>query len=146
MYVLEYSTDARNWQELDRQQAQSMTQTRSTYEYSYTQNNPAQGLNYYRLNMIDQDAAQRYSNIVQVMLSGNNTDLLLYPVPATNTLHLNSGKQNIRTVHIYDLYGRKVLTANGTSAVDLSKLAGSTYILEAVYEDGSSSKKQFTKQ
>jgi hypothetical protein len=39
-----------------------------------------------------------------------------------------------------------VLTANGTSAIDLSRLAGSTYILEAIYEDGSSSKKQFTKQ
>lgn len=146
MYVLEYSTDARNWQELDRQQAQSMAQTRNTYEYSYTQNNPAQGINYYRLNMIDQDAAHRYSNIVQVMLSSNTTDLLLYPVPATNTLYLSNGKQNISTVYIYDLYGRKVLTANGTSAIDLSRLAGSTYILEAIYEDGSSSKKQFTKQ
>ncbi|MNY75670.1 hypothetical protein D3C86_2150200 [compost metagenome] len=80
------------------------------------------------------------------MLSGNNTDLLLYPVPATNTLFLNSGKQSVQTVYIYDLYGRKVLTANGTSAVDLSRLAASTYILEAVYEDGSSTKKQFIKQ
>ena len=57
--------------------------------------------------------------------------LRVYPNPVTKgTLFLTSNSDNVKTVDVYELLGKQVLsTKTANNAVDLSKLAAGTYIL-----------------
>jgi len=77
-----------------------------------------------------------------------NSDLLVYPNPASNTLTINS-ESNLLNLTIYDLTGRivyseEVLNQNKLT-VDISGLTDGMYLLKAETEQGTISRKMIKK-
>jgi hypothetical protein len=83
--AIERSTDSKNFQEIGMVFGAGTTDERQ--EYSFVDDTPFQGFNYYRLRQVDYDGTINYSKIVTVEFEQiNNDDISIYPNPTTDAL------------------------------------------------------------
>ena len=83
-YIVERSSDGRNYSAIGSIEAN----TESSFTYQYTDNDPVNGLSYYRLQIVE-DNVRNYSNILVVNLSEKEKGIVIYPVPVTSALTIN---------------------------------------------------------
>jgi hypothetical protein len=128
-FDIERSTDGNNFSAIGKVNAAGNTS--SAIKYSFPDNEPATGSNFYRLKMVDIDGHFSYSKTIVVRLE-NVTSLRIYPNPAKNTLYLHtSGNNENALIQVVDLAGKKVkeqkviLTRN--TPIDISNLPKSIY-------------------
>ena len=93
----------------------------TTVYYKYSHDEPAPGINYYRLKQKDYDGSFVYSDIVSVQYSVGSPQLMLFPNPVQNssfTLYLLEIEAETVEMTMYDYTGRLVsqiqLTHNQT--------------------------------
>ncbi|MBS1567366.1 MAG: T9SS type A sorting domain-containing protein, partial [Bacteroidetes bacterium] len=106
-----------------------------THSYSFTDNMPAKGVNYYRLKQVDRDGRYTYSPIVKVIFESNGQKLNVYPNPAKNIITIAyTGNQKTVRLTIFDGEGRQVmfkeLYSGGTLQADVSALAKGVYTVQ----------------
>lgn len=108
----------------------------SIKNYSYTDNTPINGTDFYRLKMTDADGKFTYSKIVAIRFDGKNSALQIFPNPAKDILHVQvTGSNGKAILQIIDVNGRKVeeqrINLNGTTsvAIDINDLPKGTYNL-----------------
>jgi hypothetical protein len=83
----------------------------SGFIYSFQDANPENGVNFYRLKLIDKDASTKYSNIVRVNLTGKHEAIRIYPNPVVQkqiTLELNNLEKGKFVVTVYNAAGLAV--------------------------------------
>lgn len=82
----------------------------SMLNYRFEDQKPLPGLNYYRLRMIDQNGAESYSAVVDVVVEGQGLKLLAYPNPNNSILHIHAtgypGQTAVLT--LYSVDGKRV--------------------------------------
>lgn len=104
------------------------------HNYSFTDENPLQGLGYYRLKQIDLNGDFKFSD-VQVINNQGAINLNIYPNPVKNTLNINHVKANEGAfIKILSLEGKQVLTilvnsGSTLTSTDLSGLSSGTYLI-----------------
>jgi hypothetical protein len=92
-----------------------------------------------------------YSTIQTVGISSNtkNKTLRIYPNPAREKITVESDEREIVCYEIYDIRGRKVLTANNLRLhavnIDLESLTPGTYLVKIQYMDGSTDTEKITR-
>ena len=87
------------------------------------------GLGVMGYNMAGHLKKNNFNTTVYPNLSTENTDTRVFPNPATNQLTITSDIE-ISRVSIYDLFGKKMYDKpHQEMAVDVSSLAGGTYIV-----------------
>ncbi|MEP7108740.1 MAG: T9SS type A sorting domain-containing protein [Ferruginibacter sp.] len=150
-FVIERSKDGRNFSNLG-----NVTATGSTaamHHYSFSDNAPARGINYYRLRVVDIDNSSKYSAILSIRNEGS-TDIAVYPNPVKTLLNLKitADKADKGLVVITDNSGRIIMTktlvmAQGINLVPLNinKLAAGAYVIKITLSDGVVTRK-FNKQ
>ncbi len=102
--------------------------------YSFFDNNPAEGKNFYRLKLVDKDGLFSYSNIVSVNF-GAAFEISVYPNPFAGKLNImvKGGSNTGNMVAVYDLSGKKLLqqTFNGASTtLEVTNLSTGTYVVQ----------------
>lgn len=101
-------------------------------DYTFIDNNPFNGKNYYKLKQVDIDGAYVYSSTKTLVFNTEaNHTISLYPNPAHNHINL-SGVSNGDAYSIIDVSGRKI--ANGIftkeyNIIDVSALTSGTYMI-----------------
>ena len=109
-FEIQHSSNGADWQNIAFVDGQGTTLEEKSY--SYIDNRPLPGMNYYRLKQMDFDGKYEYSKVVSVDFSNiqDLTYLRLYPNPANNLLNLEiQSRQNIEsTIHIYNSLGQIV--------------------------------------
>jgi hypothetical protein len=110
--------------------------TTSAEQYTFTDNDPLPGMNYYRLAMIDLDGATAWSEIRSVGFSTGTTALALsvYPNPVVSTLHLAlTGASGTVVIRLLNSQGQLLRTLNAVAPADLeismNGLANGIYFL-----------------
>ena len=76
--------------------------------YKWTDNNPFNGGNYYRLKQTDYDGKFEYSNIIQVDCNNNNenqSSISVFPNPALNEININAQVKGKVQIEIYNSLG-----------------------------------------
>ena len=103
--------------------------------YSIMDEQPLQGINFYRLKMVDADGKFTYSNIVAVKINADNK-LQIFPNPAKRILFVEANGNNENAiVQIVDGSGRKLkemkvfLNGETSFSVDISNLPKGIYNL-----------------
>jgi alpha-tubulin suppressor-like RCC1 family protein len=101
-----------------------------TTNYSYTDNAPTYGTNYYRLKQVDVDGTFTYSNIEKIKnikLGG----ITIYPNPASNALFVDGVKNNSKYC-ITNLLGEIVLNGEYeiNKSIAINKLPRAIYFLK----------------
>lgn len=109
----------------------------SALDYSFTDNSPVTGQNYYRIKQTDLDGNFTYSRIRNIDFS-KSEKISVYPNPATDQITIN-GLAGNESIEIFDMYGRMVYsrkTAGNLNVVSLQKLSSGVYQIQVIRKDG----------
>lgn len=105
-------------------------------DYDFRDEQPEQGVNYYRLRQVDNDGSFTLSNVVTALFSGKAYRISLFPNPANDQLFIGlpAAESGPITVRIIDPTGRMAQTktiadGKGTLRVDIGGLAPGAYVL-----------------
>ncbi|MFP5043030.1 T9SS type A sorting domain-containing protein [Parasediminibacterium sp. JCM 36343] len=113
--------------------------------YKFTDNNPAVGINYYRLQGIDKDGSSSYSKVVSVNFV-STLSLTITPNPAKDFATISFSKAvDKATIAVYDMAGKAVITQSlsGTSSYKLNTqaLTNGVYVIKVKTAAGSYNEK-----
>jgi hypothetical protein len=133
-YEVEYSANGTNYTSIGSKTAMG------SRNYTLIHTSPKQGLNYYRLKIIDRDGKVSYSEVRTVNFGAVDGTVKLYPIPAVSTVNitLTSGMINqAATISIISVDGRLVYqqtttALSQTETINVSKLANGKYIVRIV--------------
>lgn len=109
-------------------------------EYDYTDNNPLNGRNYYRLKQVDHNGSYAYSD-VRMLTFDKGTTIDIYPNPATSAINL-SGLSGNEHIYLFDVSGRVVKHLKADNAmvqIPLNNLDEGMYQVKIVDQEGSTS-------
>ncbi len=127
-YEIEHSTDAINFNFLEKKAAEGK------FQYNFTTENLPSGNHYFRLKTVDRDASFSYSSIVSVWVNKGKA-MLLHNNPANDVLTIqhNDALQD-RTIYIYDLNGKMVFSTvleqgNTMLSLDIQTLYAGQYVI-----------------
>lgn len=128
-FDIERSKDGINFEQIGFVAGKGSSNT--TSQYQYIDNNPLQGINYYRLKQIDMDGSITYSQVKSVLFNSKPL-VTFYPNPVKNILSIDgNGEQLTGTIILYDANGRIVsqvkLEAVYLFKMDVSKLSAGIY-------------------
>lgn len=139
-FEIQRSADARNWATIGT--VKSHGDSKVTVNYTFADNSPVNGKNYYRLKMIDLDGTFAYSRINNVLFKGLASKLSVYPNPVVNELRVNSVSDlAISGLEVFNNVGQVVLKTQKTSLpISVTHLAQGIYSVRVIYTDGSSDK------
>jgi hypothetical protein len=124
-------------------------QTNGNQQYSYIDNVPLNGYNYYRIKQVDKDGSYQYSSVQRVSLSDVIKHWSLYPNPARSSTSLYAlNNYNKAAISISDLNGRTIyrkvmnnVIANQQISIPLSQLSKGIYVIKIATEQGMDTQK-----
>jgi hypothetical protein len=107
--------------------------------YTFNDDNPAVGVNYYRLKMVDADGAFTYSFITKATIELAGT-VSIFPVPATTTVTIKMANTANTTIQINDMLGKTWLQTqvNGSANINVAAWPAGVYFIR--FDDGSMTK------
>ncbi|MBK7095419.1 MAG: lamin tail domain-containing protein [Saprospiraceae bacterium] len=148
-FLIEWSSDAKNWIEIGTQQGSGTT--REVKEYSFIHETPASGTNYYRLTQVDFDGRKETFPVKSVFFTSKEKDINIIPTLAKDNMKIEFSQPVINgRLLIYNMDGRMInsyVLAEGIDIlrIDVSDLLPGQYI--AKYIDGEVTiSKKFIKQ
>jgi hypothetical protein len=102
--------------------------------YSAQDNNPLQGLNYYRLKYVDKNGNATYSANILVRFD-SSPGPIVFPNPAGSLITILQGQETIKDITIYNVLGQRLgFIANSASLqslpVAVNSLAAGVYIIK----------------
>ena len=149
---LERSSDSRNFKSVN---AITATQARCSQPFDFTDAQPLQGNNFYRLKMIDVDGKISYSPIVLILNGGKTFEFVgLYPSLVNNetVVSISSDKATTIESRISDMHGRTlksfkrtIPTGSSLITVDCSNLSAGIYNYTGISADGTTKTLRFVK-
>lgn len=150
-FNVERSKDGVRFETIGTVQGNGTTTDRMTY--SFEDENPMGGVNYYRLKQVDYDGAYEYSDIKNVRFDSRmstNVTMGLYPNPANDyvSIELDGIKLDSKTmVRVFDKIGKLVLVqdVDASNQLNISELADGMYMIQAVNNDSVIATKKLVK-
>lgn len=131
-FEIERSTDGKLFTAIGSKKSKNTT---GRHQYSFTDENPLEGYNYYRLKQLDHDAAFTYSD-VKVVKNKSQNSFSIYPNPASNQIQVrHASTKEGAVISIYSSNGDKVkeelLKQNITNSwYEVSGFAPGIYIIK----------------
>lgn len=126
-FEIERSIDGNSWEKIGEVKGNGTTNSVSSYQFTDAQ--PQNGTNYYRLKQIDLDLKSVYSP-VKIISFNNNKGLTVYPNPFKETITIDAGKDVLGKIRIVDNAGRVVYEANNKKTRDQLSLG---HLVNGVY-------------
>ena len=149
---IERSSDAKNFKSVN---AINATHARCSQPFDFTDAQPLQGNNFYRLKMIDIDGKISYSPTVLILNGGKTFELVaLYPSLVKNetVVSISSEKATTLDSRITDMHGRTVksfkqaiTTGSSLINVDCNNLVAGLYNYTGITADGTVKTIRFVK-
>lgn len=143
-FIVEHSVDGRSFLPIGTLKAAGESVSRQNY--LFTDLRPVQGLNYYRLRMVDNDGSFSHSDVVTAVIDTRSNRPLLFPNPTTGQVELFMHLPDVGSVLLVvtDATGRVVhsrsaATANGVPlrhSMDLGMLANGAYQVQVLTPEG----------
>lgn len=130
-FMIEKSDDGRTFEKI----GEKIAKKERINLYHFTDSEPMEGLNYYRLRQVDYSGQEHFSGVKVVHFNTKN-DLFIYPNPVGDEFLNLSFEQNLEepiVIEIFDYTGRIVLTQQILNTndyqLDVSDFSKGVYIL-----------------
>lgn len=137
--IVEHSSDGRNFLEIGRLAGAGTSAILN--QYAFQHNQPAIGINYYRLQQVDYDGKSTYHTIISVAFKKDTLPVTIFPNPAGEQLQvqLNTPLEGEVHLQVLDMMGRilqeKESTFYNNELIDLKKLESGIYFLKIHTKD-----------
>lgn len=130
-FIIDKSLDGTTWQELVKVDAAGTSS--SKLEYKTQDLRPALGSNYYRLTQVDQNGKSKIVGVREVYVESN---LSLYPNPASDQLYIKGEDLSRASVQCYNSIGKRIevnsIHQKGMISLDTSHLSSGVYQIEVI--------------
>jgi Carbohydrate binding domain/Secretion system C-terminal sorting domain len=124
-YTIQRSSDSKTFTDISSVAAKNSPLSMS---YDFQDENPLNGVNYYRLKINEQDGSFKYSKVQSATVGGKST-ISVSPNPTTGAIVLKNA-EGFESLDVYDLNGRLVRQfSNKATQLDISDLAKGVYQL-----------------
>lgn len=146
-FEVQRSLDGRHWHRLGEVKARGNSTT--LQEYTFSDHSPAEGVNYYRLRMIDTDGTFEYSDLRSLNFTLPDTEITLAPNPVSDVLKVNlRDNTGVRKIRLYSLEGQVLLNQNEytDAGIAVRQLPAGLYFLTITYPDGRTITRKVVKQ
>lgn len=131
-FEIMHSMDAKSWVTIGQVKT-------GAFNYQFIDAEPSNGINYYRLKMIDRNGSYAYSNIRNLRFEVSS-DVALYPNPIATEFYIKSNvRSEISKVDIYDLKGSLILTLTNIlpkTPINVKNFSSGTYIVRIKNRNG----------
>ena len=125
----------------------------SVSKYSFLDQSPFKGINYYRLVSVDKDNKTSNSKIITVKMDVSVSKLNIYPNPVINKLfiEMQSDIRDVVVIKIFDATGKnirqesRVIEGNMAFTMNLENIASGVYSLQVTGKN-TAAVKRFIKQ
>ncbi|MBS1736471.1 MAG: T9SS type A sorting domain-containing protein [Bacteroidetes bacterium] len=129
--IIERSSDGISFKQVGEMRAKN---TVNINDYHFADNQPLQGINYYRIKQIDMDGQYKYSVIVSIVFNKTNAGFIAYPSPANNEVNIliNNTLQHNARVKLFSVKGQLLMAVqlrNMLTNISTQNIANGTYIL-----------------
>lgn len=146
-YALQRGGDGTQWQTINTQEAKN----RSRSSYSYLDQQPIIGKNFYRLKMQGLDAEFEYSPVVLLIQERDGSQIRVFPNPASQSLNISYSFSAAGQLSIVDVSGKvlmqHLMAINSyKTSIALDSLPDGIYVLIIQNEEGLLHKVKFVKQ
>lgn len=119
------------------------TVTAGNHQYSYEDLQPGAGVNYYRINQVDENNANHYSAVATVDMS-KVIIAVIYPNPARDMMHIRLNENSTRLIiTLTDATGKILYTTTASSVVagqtipvHVARLAAGVYFVKVKWDKG----------
>lgn len=137
LFQVQHSTNGRDWKSLQTVAAAGNSNTVKNYQYLHEQ--PAGGINYYRIMQQDIDGRQSYSKIVSLQMSESRATISVFPNPTTNgrVTVTTATTGNLQVFNNTGALVKQVKVNAGNNSIDLSALPKGVYRLKLGDESAS---------
>jgi hypothetical protein len=143
-FIIERSTDGINYVSIGTLPAGGNTIAVS--KYHFTDEQPATGINYYRIKIADKNAKSSYSPVRKINIMSNDFTISLLPNPVTKgVVHINSSV-NCTRIELRDATGRLIKTAKASgmqNQLPVQDVAKGIYLVTVVTDSGKKVEKIF---
>lgn len=108
-FLIERSLDGKQFEVIGKVEGAGTTLEQK--DYSFIDETPFEGVNYYRLQQIDFDGAFEYTDIEAVHINSKDETLSIFPIPTHDFLNYNIAQiEGVKAIHLFDMMGRLVKT------------------------------------
>lgn len=138
-YNIFRSIDGEKWENI----GQKMADNNAQLKYRFIDEQALIGLNYYKIQEVEQQGKSSFSKIETVFIGSQDTPILLYPNPTTGKLHIDAPHNTSEAIQlqVFDALGKLLVvetlqtgSQRFQTQLDLSHLASGIYWLKI--EDG----------
>ena len=139
-FGVERSIDAQTFTQVGRVEGQGTTATRQNY--TFTDESPSRGTNYYRLRQVDAGGQFTFSPVRAVLIRSNG-ELAILGNPATDQLGV-AGLEASSTVDLLDLNGQlrsRQASTDSRLQIDVRDLPSGTYLLRVAEPTGTQTRR-----
>ena len=117
-FIIQNSTDGNSFTDIGNVKALGS----GANSYEFTDNNPAKGINYYRLQSVDKDGIGSYSKVVSVNF-GDKQSFSIIPNPAKDFATISFSKSvDKASIAVYDITGKQVITQTLNASANSYKI------------------------
>ena len=140
-FVIQRSSNLTHWEDLF--QMNGAGTTTNVHSYYSKDNQPLDGVSYYRIKQVDYDGQIDYSEIRSVLFQGDRT-ANVWPNPAHSKVEISSNQQ-LKTLNVISSVGKVVFSEaypSSRTSLDINRYPSGVYTVEIVYFDGYSERKK----
>ena len=140
-FIIELSNDGINYKTIG--QVAATGSINAIVNYSFADNNPVKGNNYYRLRIVDNDSQFKLSDI-RIIQNEGIAAVNIYPNPVKNTLgvNINVDKPAKGNMVVLDLSGKvlhstsiNIIQGNTLITIPVNSLAAGSYVIKIQLND-----------
>lgn len=135
-FEIEHSLNGKEWIFIG--SVNSGSNSKIKLDYRFTDENPSDGNNYYRLKMIDKDETFAFSSIKNVEFE--SVEIEIFPNPVSDQLTIKTGNWgNVSNIKLINLLGNTVYDSGKVplQSVNVTNLKQGAYIMKIGKSDGS---------
>ncbi|MFM9984281.1 MAG: SBBP repeat-containing protein [Flavobacteriales bacterium] len=128
-FVIERSFDMQSFAALGSISGQGVTM--ESHEYSFADNDPSSGINYYRLQQVDFNGQSEYSEIIALDRSNEHSLISIFPNPSSDKLSILNVPLDFVSMCILNEYGSAIQTYKcPITEIDVSSFRNGIYFIQ----------------